>query len=137
MSSDPRPVTLVLSLGVASVATIALHVVYVPRYVPDEGLLSVPFVLAGWTTFAFVFYAAGRLSTTPDALPNMRTADVGVGLVLVSLLIAGALNVFGFGFESIPEAYVLPAIGLYVGIALVGWSLGRRTAAINRIASEE
>ena len=137
MSSDRRPIALLGLLGAAVITTVVTHLVYVAQHLPEQGGDGVPYVLAGWLSFAFVFYALGRLATTADSLPSMRTGDAGVGLVLASLLLAGALDAFGFELGTVPEAYVLPAIGLYVGLALLGWSLGRRTAAINRIAAED
>lgn len=134
MASYRRTVLVGLLLTIGLIATVALHLVYVPRHFPDDTYRAVPYLLAAWATFALVFYAVGRLASDPAELPSMRSADAGVTLVLLSLLIAGGLDALGFTPALVVEAYVLPAVGLYVGLALVGWSLGQRTKAINRIA---
>lgn len=125
-------------LLVAALAASALvHLRYVPRHFPADLFRAVPFLLAGWVTFGLACYAAGRLAPGFDTLPNMRTADVGVGLLIVSLLLAVGLDTLGFGPEAVPVAYVLPAVGFYLGLALAGWAFGRRTTAVDRIADRE
>lgn len=136
MTTD-RQAALVVLLAIGLATTLVLHLVYVPRYFPGEGYRAAPYLLAAWATFSVVFYAVGRLLSDPAELPSMRSADAGVALVLLSLLVAGGLDALGFTPELIVEAYLLPAVGLYVGLALVGWALGQRTKAINRIAREE
>ncbi|ELY47537.1 hypothetical protein [Natronorubrum sulfidifaciens] len=132
MSSDRRPLLFVL-FGSALLVTLVIHLSFVPRYFPEEVFMTGLALVAGWVTYALVFYAAGRLRSNPQELPSMRTADIGIALFLVSLLLGAALDAFGFTPEAILEAYVVPALGIYVGLALLGWSIGRRTEAINAI----
>lgn len=133
MNADRRPLLFVL-LGSALLVTLVIHLSFVPRYFPDDVFTTGLALVAGWASYALVFYAAGRLGTDPRELPTMRLADVGLALFLVSVLLAAALDAFGFTPELILEAYVVPAVGVYVGLALFGFSIGRRTEAINEIA---
>lgn len=135
MASNRHSLALVVLLGTAALVTAMVHVSLLPRYYPDDPFATGLTLVAGWATFALAFYAAGRLRSTSTAVPNMRTADVGLALFLLSVLLALALDSFGITPALVLEAYVLPAIGTYVGLALLGWSIGRRTAAINRMAA--
>jgi len=45
-----------------------------------------------------------------------------------------AFDAVGVPLEGLVSVYALPALGIYVGLALIGWSIGRRTEAINEIA---
>jgi uncharacterized membrane protein YczE len=60
----------------------------------------------------------------------MQTADAGLGLFLVSFLLSLGLDAWGFTPERLPEAHALQAIGIFVGLALFGWGIGRRSKAI-------
>lgn len=137
MPSDRRSPSVTLLLVGSLLVTVVLHVAVIPRYFPGTAFGSVPALTAGWATFALVWYAAGRRFSNPTGLPSMRAADIGVGLLLLSLLVSGMLDALGFPPERVLVAYVLPGIGVYVGLALIGWAIGRRTTAINRIANEE
>ncbi|WP_265108681.1 hypothetical protein [Halosolutus halophilus] len=137
MASDRHSLALVVLLGSSALATLIIHLSILPRYYPDEPFTTGLALVVGWTTFALVFYAAGRLRASPEAMPNMRIGDVGLALFLLSVLFALALDSFGLTPELIAEAYVLPGIGTYVGLALLGWAIGRRTAAINRIVTAD
>lgn len=136
MTSPRRSPILYLVFVSAVLATAIVHLQFVPDYFPEDPLRATPFLVVGWVAFAVVFYAAGRLFANPGPLPNMRAADAGTALFLVSLLSAGALDAFGFTPSAVPEAYVVPGLGVYVGLALVGWSIGKRTTAINRITAD-
>ncbi|MDJ1434031.1 hypothetical protein [Halostagnicola sp. A-GB9-2] len=122
-------------LGVALLVTVLVHLSVLPRYYPGDLFMTALTLVVGWLTFAIVWYLTGRIYSTPGELPTMRSADIGLGLFLVSLLIALFMDSMGFTPETVLEAFVLPAIGIYVGLALLGWSIGRRTKAINRISS--
>ncbi|WP_335999054.1 hypothetical protein [Halorientalis halophila] len=122
-------------LVLAAAGTVVLHLTLIPRYFPDRLLRLLPALFAGWGTFTLVFYVVGRLVTPPAGLPNMRTIDYGAGLVVLSLLLSGLLFGIGFSIRSVTELHLALAPGLYVGLALVGWGFGRRTAVTNRIAS--
>ncbi|MFC6716554.1 hypothetical protein ACFQGT_19155 [Natrialbaceae archaeon GCM10025810] len=121
-----------LALVVGFATTVVVHLGYLPRYAPENVEMTTAVVLVGWLTYVLTFYALGRLLSSPGPLPNMRTADAGVALFLVSLLLALVLDSAGFTPEAVPRAYVLPGVGIYVGLALVGWSIGRRTKSLNR-----
>ncbi|WP_254525102.1 hypothetical protein [Natrinema caseinilyticum] len=135
MNGDRRPLLYVL-LGSALLVTLVLHIVFVPRYLPGDVLLTVLTLGAGWITYTLVFYALGRAGAEHDReeFPSMRFADIGIALLLVSLLIMLAFDAIGIPLEGIVGIYALPAIGVYAGLALLGWSIGRRTEAINEIA---
>ncbi|MDS0475248.1 hypothetical protein [Natrinema sp. 1APR25-10V2] len=134
MNGDRRPLLLVL-LGSALLVTLVLHLVFVPRYLPDDVLLTVLALGAGWVTYAIAFYALGRVGAEPEseAFPNLRFADVGIALLLVSLLLLLSFDALGVPLEGIVGIYALPAAGIYAGLALLGWSIGRRTEAINEM----
>ena len=136
MAADSDSPILYLVLGVAVLVTVVVHVSVLPDYFPDDATRAAPFLLIGWFTFGVAFYAMGRLFSTPGSLPSMRGADVGTALFLVSLLVAGGLDALGFTPEVVLVAYVLPAIGIYAGLALLGWAVGKRTNAINRMVHE-
>ena len=136
MDGDRHDRGLLAVLVVAAIATIAVHGAYLPRYWPDalgDGLAG---IFAGWIAFTVVFYAIGRLRPNAAELPNMRGADLGIALAIVSLLLAGMTAGYGFLPEDTPWIYAVFAVGLYAGLALIGWSLGQRTRAINRIVAE-
>ncbi|GAB3019582.1 hypothetical protein GCM10025298_03650 [Natronobiforma cellulositropha] len=121
----------------ALVATCILHLAYLPRYFPDERLTVSAVLVLGWATYTVGWYAIGRLFSDPGPVPSLRSLDVGVALFLCSLLLGLGLDTLGFTPELVLEAYALPAVGIYVGLALVGWSIGVRTNAINRFAHDE
>lgn len=121
----------------AVAATALLHVVYVRRHLPEDLLAALPYVVAGWASFALAFYALGRLLSSPSDVPSMRAADVGAGLFLSSLVLAGILDAAGFTVSSAPSIHAVPAAGTYLGLALAGWGIGERTKVINRLASGE
>lgn len=131
-NANSRPLLFVL-LASAALVTLVIHLSVVPRQYPDDVFTTGLALVFGWLTYALVFYAVGRIGTQPQELPSMRFADVGIALFLVSVLLAAGLDAAGFTAEVILEAYVLPALGIYVGLALFGWSIGRRTEAINEI----
>lgn len=133
-SSTGRPFLLGL-FGLAAGATILVHAVYVRRYLPHEVVSALPYVVVGWATFALAFYALGRLLSSPGELPSMRAADVGTALFLSSVVLVGILDAAGLAIESAPVIHLLPAAGIYLGLALVGWGIGERTKAINRYAT--
>ncbi|EMA37345.1 hypothetical protein [Halobiforma nitratireducens] len=127
---DARRRGTILLVG-CTLVTAAIYVVLVPRLVL-EGARSraLLYVGIGWVPYTCLCYALGRLFSTPETLPNMRAADVGLGLFLVALLLSLGLDAWGFTPEAVPEAHVLQAIGVFVGLALFGWGLGRRSKAL-------
>ena len=127
-----RPLLGVL-LGSALLVTLLLHERLL-RYYPDDVFTTGLLLVAGWATYTLAFYALGRLQPGARELPSMRVSDLGIALFLVSLLLALGIDTLGFTPAVIAEAYVLPAVGVYTGLALFGWSIGRRTEAINEIA---
>ncbi|WP_254862976.1 hypothetical protein [Halovivax gelatinilyticus] len=136
METDRPSVELVVLLALGVVTTVVIHGIYVPQFGPDEYIAVLPYLVAGWIAFTASFYAIARLVSEPADLPSMRGADIGVTLVLLSLLLAGALGNYGFTPRAVPTVYVALGIGLYIGLALIGWSLGQRTRAVNRMVAD-
>lgn len=125
------------ALGLVAVALTAyLHVAVLPAYFPDEPLRATPSLLIGWGSFTLVFYVLARLFSEPGPLPSMRGADIGAALFVATILIAEFAGVHGYASGLVSGGYVVYAVGIYPGLALLGWAIGRRTKAINRIASE-
>lgn len=139
--SDRSPSTtgrtfLVVLFVLAAVATVLLHAVYVRRHLPGDFVAALPYLVVGWATFGLAFYALGRLLSAPGDLPDMRAADVGTALFLSSLVLGGILDTAGLTVEAAPLFHVVPAAGIYLGLALAGWGIGERTKVINRITVE-
>ena len=134
MSGDWSPGRTLLLVG-AVAATGIVYVGLVPLYLsagdPDRALRS---IVVGWIPYALVWYLLGRRLSSPERLPNMRAADAGLALVLVSLLASLGLDAWGFTPELVPEAHALQAVGIFVGLALLGWGIGRRSKALSRDA---
>lgn len=120
---------------VAVVAAVLVHVVFLPRQYPGRFLQLLPVLLAGWASVAVACYALGRLFGGADDVPNMRAADTGVALFLVSVVVSGLLDTAGITVEMAPAVHLLPAVGVYLGLVLAGWGIGRRTDLINRLAA--
>ncbi len=137
MATDRPSVELVVLLALCVLTTVVIHGVYVPQFGPNEYLAVLPYLVAGWIAYTVGFYAIARLVSNPAELPSMRAADIGVALVLLTLLLAGALGNYGFTPRTVPSVYSGLAVGLYAGLALIGWSLGQRTRAVNRIVAGE
>ncbi|ADD07273.1 uncharacterized protein Nmag_3731 (plasmid) [Natrialba magadii ATCC 43099] len=91
---------------------------------------AILYLVLGWVPYTIVFYGIGRLFTSPEQLPNMRAADIGLATFLLLLLLSLGLDAWGFTPEQVPEAHVLQAVGIFLGLALFGWGLGRRSNAI-------
>ncbi|ELY52940.1 hypothetical protein [Natronolimnohabitans innermongolicus] len=132
MSERRRPLLFVL-LASAALVTVVIHGTFVPEYFPDDIFMTGLALIVGWVAYTVVFYAVGRLTAEPTTLPSMRLGDIGLALFLVSVLLAAGLDALGFTPELLLGVYALPGIGVYVGLALFGWSIGRRTEAINAI----
>lgn len=133
----PRDLVLGLLLVGAALGTVAVHAVALPAAIPDRGGRAIVYLAAGWATFATAWYAAGRLFASPGELPRMRDADVGAALFLVSFFVSAGLDAWGLTPERTPIVHALPAVGIYLGLALVGWAVGRRSRAIDRTARSE
>lgn len=136
MSESPARSRLPLYLlfALAAVATVLVHVVFVPRHLTSAFLVVLPFLVVGWVAFGLAFYSLGRLFSSPGDMPNMRAADTGSALFLFSIVVSGILDTAGLTVATAPIAHALPALGIYVGLALAGWGFGQRTKVINRIA---
>ncbi|WP_394741926.1 hypothetical protein [Natronococcus roseus] len=132
-SSSDSSALLLLAGSLLAVAFV--YGVLVPSDVlGGDGSQVVLYVVVGWVPFTLVFYALGRGFSSPEALPSMRSADAGLALVLVLLLLSLGLEAWGISPEQLPEAYVLQAVGIFVGLALFGWGIGRRSRAIGHRA---
>ncbi|ARS90968.1 hypothetical protein [Natrarchaeobaculum aegyptiacum] len=130
MTNDRDWVGLLL-LAAAVLATGIVYLWLVPRSVSaGEDTLAIRYLVVGWIPYVLAWYLLGRRYTSPEALPNMRTADAGLALVLVSLLLSLGLDAWGFTPEQVPGAHALQAIAIFVGLALLGWGLGRRSSAL-------
>ena len=137
MTADAgRDWLLVALLGLSGVATLLVHAVFVPRHLPGEFVLALPYLVVGWASYALAFYALGRLLSSPPELPNMRAVDVGIAVFLGSVVLSGILDTAGFAVGRVPLAHVPAAVGVYVGLALTGWGLGERAKVIDRITEE-
>lgn len=134
-SSSTGRASLAVLFVLAAAATALVHVVHIRRHLPDEPVTALPYLVVGWVTFGMAFYALGRLFASPGEMPNMRAADVGVGLFLSSVVLTGLLDATGITVESAPAIHGVPAAGIYLGLALAGWGFGERTKVINRITS--
>lgn len=126
---------LTLLFALSSVATVLVHGVYVPRHVPEEFVVALPFLVVGWATFALAFYALGRMLSEPGEMPNMRALDGGIAVFLASIVLSGILDTAGMTIETMPLVHALPALGVYAGLALAGWGLGERAKVIERITT--
>ncbi|WP_176393279.1 hypothetical protein [Natronolimnobius baerhuensis] len=125
---------LVLLAG-AVLATVVVYAGLVPRYaLTDEPARALLTLVGGWVPYTLVFYLLGRFYSSPSSLPSMRTADLGLGAVLIFLLLSLGLEAWGFTPERIPEAHLVQAIGIFTGLALFGWGIGRRSKAITDVA---
>lgn len=120
----------------AAALTLFVHAVFVPRYLPAQFLRGLPYLLAGWGTFAVACYALGRLLSSPEALASMRTLDGGLAVFLASVVLSGLLDTAGLTVQQVPLAHAIPAVGVYVGLALAGWGFGERAALIERVTEE-
>lgn len=111
--------------------TATIYLGLIPRLVLEgDHSRVVRYVGIGWVPYTCLFYVVGRLFSAPESLPNMRAADAGLGLFLVALLLSLGLDAWGFTPEAVPAAHALQAIAAFVGLALFGWGLGRRSKAI-------
>lgn len=118
-------------------AAAVVYAVLVPRHAGGgDASRALLYIVVGWVPFTLTFYAIGRLFSSPSALPSMQAADAGLALFLVSLLLSLGLEAWGVPPEVLPEGYVLQAIGIFVGLALFGWAIGRRSKAITQHARE-
>ncbi|MEY7847795.1 hypothetical protein AB7C87_01135 [Natrarchaeobius sp. A-rgal3] len=121
-----------LLLIVAVVVTGIVYLGVIPRQIlAGESARAVRYLVVGWVPYVCTFYLIGRLRSSPGPLPSMRTADVGVALVLLSLLASLGLDAWGFTPEFVPAAHALQAVAIFVGLALLGWGLGRRSNALS------
>ncbi|MFP8953074.1 hypothetical protein ACLI4Z_08900 [Natrialbaceae archaeon A-arb3/5] len=111
--------------------TAVVYLVLVPRLVLDgQDSRAVLYLVIGWVPYTCTFYTAGRLFSSPERLPNMRGADAGLALVLVLVLLSLGLDAWGFTPEQVPIVHAPLAAGIFLGLALFGWGLGRRSSAI-------
>lgn len=123
--------SLSLLLVACVIVTAVVYLVSVPRYVlAGDYSRGVLYLGIGWLPYTCTFYAIGRLYSSPETLPNMRAADVGLALFLISLLLSLGLDAWGLSPERVPAAHALQAVGIFAGLAFFGWGIGRRSKAI-------
>ena len=131
-SRRARTDTIVLIASV--LAALVVYGWLVPRHLmTGTWSRAVLYLVVGWVPYTLAFYAAGRGRAATTRLPSMRAADIGLALFLVALLLSLGLEAWGFTPERVPTAHVLQAIGIFVGLALFGWGIGRRSAAISTL----
>ncbi|MFP8890363.1 hypothetical protein ACLI4U_11385 [Natrialbaceae archaeon A-CW2] len=138
MNADQRsPVLLVVLVG-SILVTGLVHLVFLPRVFPEELFVASVYLFAGWIGFTLIFYTLGRLFSNPEPMPRLGATDYGAGLFVLSILGSLFLDTLGFSLSAVPVGHLPFAVGVYVGLALIGWSVGERTVAINRaVASSE
>lgn len=61
---------------------------------------AILYLVLGWVPYTIVFYGIGRLFTSPEQLPNMRAADIGLATFLLLLLLSLGLDAWGFDPSS-------------------------------------
>ncbi|ELZ00705.1 hypothetical protein C482_08788 [Natrialba chahannaoensis JCM 10990] len=127
----------VLVLGGCALVAAIVYVGLVPQaLLAGDASRALLFLVLGWVPYTIVFYAIGRLISSPEQLPNMRAADFGLAAFLVSLLLSLGLDAWGFSPEQVPAAHVMQGVGIFVGLALFGWGLGRRSHAVVTASSD-
>lgn len=132
-----RETTYNLVLLASAAATVAIYLALVPqRMAAGDTGRALLYLVIGWVPYTGFFYVLGRRVTPPEGLPNMRPAEIGLALVLVSLLVSLGFDRWGATPERLPEAHVLQAVGIFAGLALLGWGLGHRSAAIDQMYGE-
>lgn len=128
-----RRTVLTVTLVGSVLAAAAVYLVVVPRLIATgDGGRALIYLVIGWFPYTLAFYLLGRLGRAPEGLPNMRLADYGLPLFLFSLLASIGLDRWGLTPERVPEMHLPQAIGVFVGLAMFGWGLGHRSAAIDR-----
>ncbi len=120
----------------ALTATLIVHTLFLPQYILGSFTRALPFLAIGWGSYLLLFYSLGRLRPPSDGMPNMRATDLGVALFLSAIVVSGLFDTAGLTFEAVPLIHLLPAAGIYIGLALAGWGFGTRTQAVNRLAPE-
>lgn len=126
------------ALDLLLIACVAVTVLVYGFLVPRHGLQErgVGYFVLGWIPFALSWYAAGRRFGSPGSAPSMRPIDLGAGLVIVALLVSIAFDAWGFTPTDVPLGHVVQALAIFAGLALFGWGIGRRSAALNRLDSD-
>lgn len=122
-----------LLLFVCVVLTLLVYVILVPRHGVTES--GVVYFVLGWVPFTLSWYAAGRRFGQDDAAPSMRPVDFGAGIVVLALLISIAFDAWGFSPTQVPEGHVIQALSMFIGLALFGWGIGRRSATLDYLAT--
>lgn len=133
--SERGSTVLGLLFVLSAAATLLVHAVYARPHLPEGFVRALPALVVGWATFGLAFYALGRLRASPGEMPSMRALDGGVAVFLASIVLSGIMDTAGLTIETTPLAHALPALGVYVGLALAGWGLGERAKVIERIST--
>lgn len=123
---------------IAGAATTAVVYLLFARRLLTAGVdgRAVRLLVMGWAPYAVTWFAVGRRFGDPGPSPSMRPVDYGAVLAVLSLLVSIAFDAGGFAPTAIPAGHVLPAVGVFVGLALFAWGLGRRSAALERMLAE-
>lgn len=135
-TSRRTPITVLLVLG--ALTTLIVYGWVVPNEIrTGQGETALVYVVAGWVPYTVTFYALGHVAPPPDGLPSMRAVDAGAILVVLALLVSVSITRVGIHPERIPEAHAIQAIAVFVGLALFGWGLGRRSVAIESVLGRD
>lgn len=119
-------------------ATIVIYVIFA-LHARSVGIDSqaVTLLVLGWIPYGLACFAIGRRFGSPGPAPSMRPVDSGAILVVIALLASVALDAGGFDPTQVPLGHVVQAIAVFVGLALFGWGLGRRSAALDQLQDPE
>ena len=134
---DRTQIILFTSLIGSLVGTALIYFWFVPALIRMGNIdHAVTYVVIGWIPYVLSFYFLGRLTTDPDGLPGMRPATTGSILVVLSMLISIGLDSWGLSPTAVPEAHIFQLIGVLVGLALLGWGLGKRSQSIANLQAK-
>ncbi len=133
--SEPKKLLVGVCIA-ALTATVVVHALFLPRYLPGNFTRALPFLVVGWGSYLLFFYGLGRLRSPSDTMPNMRVTDLGVALFLFAVVVSGLLDTAGLTLQTAPLVHLLSAVAVYLGLALAGWGFGTRTQAVNRLAAD-
>lgn len=129
-STRTLDIVLVVAIGATLLAYLGLLQRIIESGVDDR---AITYLIIGWIPFGVACYAIGRRFSAPESAPSMRPIDLGGFLAIVSIIVSLGFDLLGFPPTAVPAGHILQAIGVFVGIGLFSWGLGRRSAALNRI----
>lgn len=66
--------------GLPALGALLVSAVFVPRYLPGEFIVALPYLVVGWASFALAYCTVGWLVSSPAAIPNVRAVDAGIAV---------------------------------------------------------